>query len=645
MKRGIVNGFEVMAAGASLALLVWLAVVTPAIEMAFWSLLSVVAVLNLLVYVTPRPLVRVMSMPFAFRLDQNWGARGFETQAVTYASYHTRWLAGITHVGFAADAVAWTVLLYLVAGWWGVAGLIVFKLVQILSYSDRKVAVLLAAAWIGVGGAGWLVVSLGERAGVAALAMATVVVTAVWRVVGHTVEPVPPGVSGTYRFVPLEDLGLTPTLGASALVGVVAEAASGLPHRLFDFWAVDTASRVFGFRPAVRMGRGEIDRQRALVFRSGWGAAPATRHLVDFGRPAFRSDRRPSALPPFPDGWYAVAFSDDLVPGQILSRTFCGEEVVVFRTVSGGPVVMAAHCPHLGAHLGVGGTVDGEEITCPFHGFRFDPSGTCVATGYGSDPPRELVAPVRSVHETDGIVLAWHGADSGPSFVIPELDGEGWSALVHRSYRLRDHPQETTENAVDLGHFAVVHGYDSVEMLEPVEVDGPSFSVRYAAARPMPWLGPLARPVRFEFAPSIRGLGYSLVHVAIPDLGIEARLLVLATPIDGTHVDLRLGLRLRQIAEPGRVHRLVALVPRRVLGWVVSRSILAGFAGDAGQDFPIWENKAYIERPRLARGDGPIGVYRRWARQFYPERTAADSGGTDITIDLSESSVPHETSP
>ena len=35
------------------------------------------------------------------------------------------------------------------------------------------------------------------------------------------------------------------------------------------------------------------------------------------------------------------------------------------------------------------------------------------------------------------------------------------------------------------------------------------------------------------------------------------------------------------------------------------------------QDIPIWENKVYLSRPVLCDGDGPIGVFRRWAKQFY----------------------------
>jgi hypothetical protein len=46
------------------------------------------------------------------------------------------------------------------------------------------------------------------------------------------------------------------------------------------------------------------------------------------------------------------------------------------------------------------------------------------------------------------------------------------------------------------------------------------------------------------------------------------------------------------------------------------------------QDFVIWENKRYVPRPMLARGDGPIPLYRRWAAQFYEAHRAERRAAT-----------------
>ncbi|MGW6536482.1 hypothetical protein ACWGBV_14385 [Streptomyces sp. NPDC055051] len=56
----------------------------------------------------------------------------------------------------------------------------------------------------------------------------------------------------------------------------------------------------------------------------------------------------------------------------------------------------------------------------------------------------------------------------------------------------------------------------------------------------------------------------------------------------------------------GSAHRLLAGVMFR------------GSCAFVSQDFPVWSTKRYVSPPRLARGDGPIGPFRHWARQFYP---------------------------
>ena len=76
---------------------------------------------------------------------------------------------------------------------------------------------------------------------------------------------------------------------------------------------------------------------------------------------------------------YLCEEADSLPPGGVLSLRYFGRELVLFRTESGEPRVLDAFCPHLGAHLGHGGKVQGESIRCPFHGWCFDGRGACTA--------------------------------------------------------------------------------------------------------------------------------------------------------------------------------------------------------------------------------------------------------------------------
>lgn len=325
-----------------------------------------------------------------------------------------------------------------------------------------------------------------------------------------------------------------------------------------------------------------------------------------------------ASLPPFPNGWFAVGRAGELPPGKVLTRTFMGREVVLFRTVSGAACAIDPHCPHLGAHFGHGGTVEGETIRCPFHGFCFDREGRCVSTAYGSKPPPAARVRVWPLREVNDLLLLYHdGAGRPPAWEVPELDGTGWTPLLTRMWTLRGHPQETSENSVDLGHLTVVHGYDAVEVLRPAQTDGPCLSARYAMRRSAAVFGRPGQTFRAEFEARVYGLGYSVVEVSIPSYGIQTRQFVLATPLDGERIALRIGLRLRTLEHPERISPLLLLLPRGPLSRIVAWSALRGFAHDVQQDFVIWKHKAYVSPPALARGDGPVGLFRSWARQFY----------------------------
>lgn len=68
-------------------------------------------------------------------------------------------------------------------------------------------------------------------------------------------------------------------------------------------------------------------------------------------------------------------------PGNFVRNQ--GMNLAVFRGESGRSYILDAYCPHLGANLGVGGTVDGDCIACPFHGWTFNgDDGKCVKIAY-----------------------------------------------------------------------------------------------------------------------------------------------------------------------------------------------------------------------------------------------------------------------
>ncbi|HVB97193.1 MAG TPA: Rieske 2Fe-2S domain-containing protein [Chloroflexota bacterium] len=326
------------------------------------------------------------------------------------------------------------------------------------------------------------------------------------------------------------------------------------------------------------------------------------------------------SLPPFPNSWFVIGFSDELRPGGLLRRRLAGQDLVVFRTESGVPGAMDAYCPHLGADFSYGGKVVGETIRCPFHGFCFNREGTCVATGYGTKPPPTAQVRTWPFSEQNGLLMVYyHGGDAAPTWEVPAFDVAGWGPPLTRCFYLKTHPQETTENGVDIGHLAWVHGYQDVEVLKSYEMDGPRLVVRYAMSRSANALGKVGQRLRAEFTISVHGLGLSVVEVDVPAFGMRTRHFVCATPVDAGRLDMRVVMRLREVSHPAKINPALTFVPRSLVNSLIARLTFNGFLHDLQQDFPMWEHKQYIQPPLLAKGDGPIGKFRTWTRQFYSQ--------------------------
>ncbi len=328
----------------------------------------------------------------------------------------------------------------------------------------------------------------------------------------------------------------------------------------------------------------------------------------------------PSKLFPYPNGWYVLCKSEELKPGQLDSRKFAGQEIVLFRTEGGIPCATDAHCPHLGAHFGFGGSVEGETIRCPFHDFCFDVNGTCVKTGYGTKPPPKAILKTHHLREKNGFILIWFDANGlAPNWEVPEVSNEGWSEIRTTDFDLRSHPQETTENSVDVGHFSIIHGYSDVETLKELKTDGAYLNASYGFSRPGLLKGERNR-IQAEIDIHVHGLGYSFVEVEVPKFGIKTRQYVFPTPIDGQKVNLKIGMSIKKIENSKKVNPILGLLPSRLVNSIVLNASFKGYAHDVSQDFKVWENKVYINSPALAKGDGPVGKYRQWARQFYYDK-------------------------
>ena len=334
------------------------------------------------------------------------------------------------------------------------------------------------------------------------------------------------------------------------------------------------------------------------------------------------------ALPPFPEGWYFVASRREVLTARLIRKTWMGEEVVVWCDDAGAICVSGAYCPHLGADLGPesGGRVCAGRLVCPFHGYEYDASGQCVATPYAS-PPRSARLRVFETREICGLVFAWWGIQGRePQWSLPADSPEqtGWSRIEVQSVRFPGHPQDTTENSVDLAHLRYVHGYDSVRRVAPVSIQGHILESDFDFVTRRKILKGLSIQLEVSASTLVCGLGYSLVSIREHSIGMDLRLWILATPVDGEIIELSLASQVREIRNPKRWVAGLGFLPVRFRAPVMNKFMSAFQKRDVLQDVAIWSRKRYVARPRLCRSDGEIMPFRAYCAQFYPGPQKAD---------------------
>jgi phenylpropionate dioxygenase-like ring-hydroxylating dioxygenase large terminal subunit len=310
---------------------------------------------------------------------------------------------------------------------------------------------------------------------------------------------------------------------------------------------------------------------------------------------------------PIPFGWYCVAQPDEIDDGQARALFAFGRHLVAWRDGSGELRLHDAFCPHLGAHLGHGGTVVDGCIECPFHGWRFDGDGGNVAIPYSDRTNAKARLRGFPVVERNGVAMTWYHPDASvaPMWEVPEFPelagDDSWTVVRTSSYEVESALQEMAENAVDTAHFRYVHNTATVPQLDSYEPSFPVSAMRSSQQFPTPRGVVDGRIDSTSYGPGISHVYFSgfvdLVNVAF------------ATPIDADRSAVRFHFAVRTDGEADKALRVGAAFADEV-----HRQFL--------EDTPVWEHKAHLVRPALADTDGPFMKFRRWFAQFYAEGLA-----------------------
>lgn len=174
--------------------------------------------------------------------------------------------------------------------------------------------------------------------------------------------------------------------------------------------------------------------------------------------------------------WHVVAFSKDLEVGKLVPIRLLGRELVLWRSSDGAPHIWEDLCIHRGAKLSKG-WIEKDVVICPYHGWRYDSSASCVLIPSAPDepPPRKARAfPFKAI-ERFGMIWATIGNPEHDIPQFPEWEKDGFRVFHAGPYHYNANGFRSVENFIDATHFPFVHAglngvQDNPDKIESYEV-------------------------------------------------------------------------------------------------------------------------------------------------------------------------------
>jgi len=187
--------------------------------------------------------------------------------------------------------------------------------------------------------------------------------------------------------------------------------------------------------------------------------------------------------------WHPVAYAADL--GEAPRATdLLGQPLVLGRDSGGAAHAFDDLCVHRGTALSLG-RVQGAEVVCAYHGWRYGAGGACTFIPQLPEPTQVPARARATAHRCcERYGLLWVALEE-PRWPLPEvreLEDPAWQIVRTGPFAWRCEASRQVENFTDFGHFAFVHpgllGDPERPVVTPYEVrvDGPV--LRYDYARP-----------------------------------------------------------------------------------------------------------------------------------------------------------------
>ncbi|KXU30482.1 hypothetical protein A0J57_18765 [Sphingobium sp. 22B] len=159
------------------------------------------------------------------------------------------------------------------------------------------------------------------------------------------------------------------------------------------------------------------------------------------------------------NAWYVAGWAQSLANGELLALKILDRPIVIYRTGSGRLVALEDRCRHRSAPLSKG-RVEGEEIRCMYHGFKYGATGACTEIPGAAAIPATARVTAYPVVERHSWIWVWMGDEAGADpALIPPVSGidEGRFVLKPGVIDYRAAAALVCDNLLDFSHLSYVH--------------------------------------------------------------------------------------------------------------------------------------------------------------------------------------------
>jgi 5,5'-dehydrodivanillate O-demethylase len=157
--------------------------------------------------------------------------------------------------------------------------------------------------------------------------------------------------------------------------------------------------------------------------------------------------------------WHPVAIAHKLLPGKANRIRAFGEDLAIYRGDGGKPHLVGDRCAHRRTLLHTG-WVEGDEIRCMYHGWKYDGTGQCTERPAENDThlPKVKIAGYPCIEYGD-LIFTYMGKGEPPSFDLNRKDvcERADGVTLGRIEVWNCNWFQMVENAMDAVHVSFVH--------------------------------------------------------------------------------------------------------------------------------------------------------------------------------------------